>query len=106
MFTRFSTRHKTLAISTFSLVTTVVFAVPSIHEERTVKSTKDIIPYVEKMAQNYGNDNVCIIYDIDNTLITNSGKYASESWGTGKKIKARTMPANYWAIIMPIYMTI
>ena len=78
-----------MAVSTFSLITIVVFALPSIHEERTVKSIKDIIPYVEKMAQNYGNDNVCIIYDIDNTLITNSGKYASESWGYWQENKSK-----------------
>ena len=72
--------RKLLSITSLSLLSINAFSTPVIHQEASVKNIKDIIPYTQKMAQDYGKDNVCIVCDIDNTLITNKGKYASESW--------------------------
>ena len=72
--------RKLLSITSLSLLSINAFSTPATHQEASVKNIKDIIPYTQKMAQDYGKDNVCIVCDIDNTLFTNKGKYASESW--------------------------
>ncbi len=51
-----------------------------INQEKPVKHMADIIPFADKLADTYGKDKLCIVYDIDNTLITNKGRFASESW--------------------------
>ena len=50
------------------------------NREVSVKNIKDIEPYAAKLSKDYGKSSVCIVYDIDNTLLTNKEKFASEGW--------------------------
>ena len=50
------------------------------NQEVSIKNIKDIEPYIVKLSKDYGKSSVCIVYDIDNTLLTNKEKFASEGW--------------------------
>ncbi|WP_116963744.1 DUF2608 domain-containing protein [Fastidiosibacter lacustris] len=68
------------AAVTFTNLVNIGFSKSMINQKVTITQIKDVEPYVDKLSQKYGKDSVCMVYDIDNTLITNNGKYASERW--------------------------
>ena len=66
----------------FFMLFTIVYAKNDTKSDQIIEISKikDVEGLADDMALRYGDDTVCMVYDLDNTIITNEPFYGSESW--------------------------
>ncbi|MCK4870866.1 MAG: DUF2608 domain-containing protein [Gammaproteobacteria bacterium] len=49
-------------------------------QQLETKSFKDVVAMAQKLGQKYGNNNVLLVFDVDNTLLTSNQVFGSMRW--------------------------